>query len=99
VVGAYKTAPIRCLETEAWVPPLDLYLNKRLANFESRLKKQALQLGAGPGAERITTGHLITEAYNKIYRRFTRRKKGRGRRPQQGPQGPTITEAATGTVT
>jgi hypothetical protein len=84
VVGAYKTAPIRCLETEAWVPPLDLYLNKQLANFESRLKKQALQSGAGLGAERITTDHLITKACNKIYRRFTRRKKGRGRR-RTGP--------------
>jgi hypothetical protein len=98
VVGAYKTAPIRYLETEAWVPPLDLYLNKRLADFESRLKKQTLQSGAGPGTERITTGHLITEACNKIHRRFTRKKKGRGCRPQQGPQGPTTTEAATGTV-
>ena len=98
MVGAYKTAPIRCLETEAWVPPLDLYLNKRLADFESRLKKQALQSGAGPGTERITTGHLITEACNKIYRRFIKKKKGRGRRPQQGLQGPTTTEAATRTV-
>ncbi|EAQ90773.1 hypothetical protein CHGG_02708 [Chaetomium globosum CBS 148.51] len=68
VVGAYKSAPIRCLETEAWVPPLDLYLNKRLADFEGRLQKQALQSGAGPEAERITTGHLITEACNKVYR-------------------------------
>jgi hypothetical protein len=81
------------------VLPLDLYLNKRLANFESRLKKQALQSGAGLGAERITIGHLITEAYNKIYRRFTRRKKGRGHGPQQGLQGPTTTEVATRTVT
>jgi hypothetical protein len=72
------------LEIEAWVPPLDLYLNKRLANFESRLKKQALQLGARLGAERITISYLITEAYNKIYRRFIRKKKGQGRRPQQG---------------
>jgi hypothetical protein len=42
VVGAYKTALIRCLETEAWVPPLDLYLNKRLTDFEGRLKKEVL---------------------------------------------------------
>jgi hypothetical protein len=42
VVGAYKTAPTRCLETEAWVPPLDLYLNKRLADFEERLRKKTL---------------------------------------------------------
>ena len=78
VVGAYKSAPIRCLETEAWVPPLDLYLNKRLANFENRLQKQALQSGAGPGAERTSTGHLITEACNRVYRRFKKRRRGRG---------------------
>ena len=39
VVGAYKTAPTRCLETEAWVPPLDLYLNKRRADFDRRLRR------------------------------------------------------------
>ena len=38
VLGAYKATPIRQLETEAAVPPLDLYLNYRLANFERRLK-------------------------------------------------------------
>ena len=58
MVGAYKTAPTRCLETEAWVPPLDLYLNKRLADFEARLRKKALQVGAG--GERTTAGHLIS---------------------------------------
>jgi hypothetical protein len=84
VVGAYKTAPIRCLETEAWVPPLDLYLNKRLADFENRLQKQALQSGAGPGAERTSIGHLITEACDKVYRRFKRGEKARARGPRQG---------------
>ncbi|EAQ92240.1 hypothetical protein CHGG_00475 [Chaetomium globosum CBS 148.51] len=98
VVGAYKSAPIRCLETEAWVPPLDLYLNKRLADFEGRLQKQALQSGTGPEAERITTGHLITEACNKVYRRFNKRRKTRGRGPRQGPQSPTPTELAASVV-
>jgi len=51
VVGAYQTAPVRCLETEAWVPPLDLYLNKRLADFKDRLQEKALQTGKGPEAE------------------------------------------------
>ena len=54
------------------MPPLDLYLNKRLADFESRLQKQVLQSGAGPGAERTFTSHLITEAYNKVYKRLRR---------------------------
>jgi hypothetical protein len=37
VAGAYKATPVRSLETETAVPPLDLYLNKRLADFETRL--------------------------------------------------------------
>jgi hypothetical protein len=48
VVRAYKTAPTRYLEIEAGVLPLDLYLNKRLADFEARLYKKTLQTGAGP---------------------------------------------------
>ena len=31
VTGAYRATQVRSLETEAWVPPLDLYLNKRVA--------------------------------------------------------------------
>jgi hypothetical protein len=38
VAGVYKTTPILCLETETWVPPLDLYFNKRLADLESQLQ-------------------------------------------------------------
>ena len=37
VAGAYRATPVRSLETETWIPPLDLYLNKRLADFEARL--------------------------------------------------------------
>ena len=42
MAGAYKSTSTRCLETEAWVPPLDLYFNKRLADFENRLQKLVL---------------------------------------------------------
>jgi hypothetical protein len=98
VAGAYKSTPIRCLETETWVPPLDLYLNKRLADFEERLQKPVLQSGAGREAPKTTAGDIITEACNKLYHRFRRRKRGRGRRPKAGPQSPTATEAATATV-
>lgn len=38
VAGAYKATPIRHLETETHVPPIDIYLNKRLAEFEARLE-------------------------------------------------------------
>ena len=75
------------------MPPLDLYLNKRLADFEAQLRKKALQVGAG--GERTTAGHLITEACNKIYYMFRRKKRGLGQGPRQGPQGPTTTEQAT----
>jgi hypothetical protein len=58
---------------------LDLYLNKRLADFEGRLEKEVLQTGGGPEAEKKTTaGHLVREAYNRVYRRFRRKRIGRG---------------------
>ena len=60
------------------MPPLDLYLHKRLADFEARLRKKTLYIGEGLDAEKTTTGHLITEACNRVYYRFRKRKKGRG---------------------
>ena len=33
VLGAFKATPIRQLETESYVPPLDLWLNGRVARF------------------------------------------------------------------
>ena len=39
VLGAYKATPTRNLELEAFCPPLDLYFNKRLADFASRGSK------------------------------------------------------------
>ena len=35
VARAYKRTPIRNLETETNVPPLDIYLSKRLADFKA----------------------------------------------------------------
>ena len=37
---------------------------------------------------------MITEACNRVYRLFNRRKK-QGRKAQRGPQSPTATEQAT----
>ncbi len=37
VSGAYKATPVRNLETETFVPPIDIYLDRRLADFERRL--------------------------------------------------------------
>src|SRR5204863_8121637 len=39
VAGAYLATPVRSLETETWVPPLDIYLNKRVADFKAWLER------------------------------------------------------------
>ncbi|CAP61499.1 uncharacterized protein PODANS_4_1180 [Podospora anserina S mat+] len=76
VAGAYKATPIRNLETETWVPPLDLYLNKRLADFEARPQNPCLHSGQGLDASKHPPGQLVQEACNRIYRRFQRRRPG-----------------------
>jgi hypothetical protein len=38
VLRAFKTTPIRQLETESHVPPLDLWLNGRIARFQARME-------------------------------------------------------------
>ena len=42
VARAYKATPRRALETETLVPPLDLYLNQRLAAFKARLESSGI---------------------------------------------------------
>lgn len=42
VSGAYKAVPIRTLETEVHVPPIDLWLTARLATFRRRLEESGL---------------------------------------------------------
>ena len=88
VAGAYKRTPIRNLETETWVPPLDLYLNKRFADFEQRLQTPSLRSGLGPGAPRKTPGSIVQDACNIISRRFLRRT----RRPRHKPRSQGSTE-------
>jgi hypothetical protein len=95
VAGAFKSAPVRNLETETWVPPLDLYFNKRLADFEARLQMPSLADGQG-GSK--TAGSIVHAACNKIYRRFSSRRGRRGRQPAFGPQKPTAVETAATTI-
>ena len=38
VAGAYRATPIQSLEVETCTPPLDLYLDSRLATFQKRLE-------------------------------------------------------------
>jgi hypothetical protein len=42
VLGAFKATPIRQLGTEAYVPPLDLWLNGRIARFQARLQQTGI---------------------------------------------------------
>src|SRR3982074_1512726 len=42
VLGAFKATPIKQLETEAYVPPLDLWLNGRIAHFQAQLEQTGI---------------------------------------------------------
>ena len=42
IAGAYKATPTRMVEVETFVPPLDLYLNGRIAAFQKRLEDSGL---------------------------------------------------------
>lgn len=42
VLGAFKATPIRQLETESYVPPLDLWLNGRVARFQVRIEHSGI---------------------------------------------------------
>jgi len=38
VLGAFKATPIRKLETEAYVPLIDLWLNGKVARYQARIE-------------------------------------------------------------
>jgi hypothetical protein len=42
VLGVFRATPIRQLETEACFPPLDLWLDGRIARFQARLERTDL---------------------------------------------------------
>jgi hypothetical protein len=75
VARAYKATPIRNLEAETWVPPLDLYFNKRLADFEDRLQQPTLPTPRLPAQAQTPLlyrppGQLVEEACRRIRSRF-----------------------------
>ena len=55
MLGAFKATPTRQLETEAYVPPLDLWINSRIARFQAWLKQTGIagQIRDACGAIRI----------------------------------------------
>ena len=57
VAGAYKATPVYLLEAEVVMPPLDIYLNKRVADFEAHL-------------ERIGLGALIYNTCSEVVARL-----------------------------
>jgi len=66
VCGAYRATPIRSLETEAAVPPIDLYLNLRVAEFEQRIRRTGKDV-------------LIKQACAAVANRLRRRRRRRTR--------------------
>src|SRR5208337_3820453 len=42
VTGTYLAIPIYCLEQEVNIPPLDIYLYKKVADFEARLQTSGI---------------------------------------------------------
>jgi len=42
VLGTFKATPIRQLETESYVPLLDLWLNGRIARFQARMEHSGI---------------------------------------------------------
>jgi hypothetical protein len=67
VAGAYRATPVRFLEAETATPPLDLYLNKWVADFERRL-------------ERTGKGELIQAVCNRVATRLQHCRQRRRRR-------------------
>ena len=62
VAGAYRATPVRALETETFVPPLDLYLNGRVAQFEGRIEESGM-------------GQLIRDSCATIARKLRNRRR------------------------
>ena len=72
VLGAFRATPIRQLETEAYIPPLDLYLNGRIARFQARL-------------ERTGIARQIKDACTEIRIQLRTRKQRQRQRQRQRP--------------
>src|SRR5204862_4436544 len=65
VAGAYLATPVRSLEMETWVLPLDIYLNKRVADFKAQL-------------EHTGKGALLQTVCNKVVNAIHHRRTCRG---------------------
>ena len=68
--GAYRATPVRFLEVETAKPPIDLYLNKWVADFELRL-------------ERTGKGALIRGICNRVAVRLQQRRQAQRQRQRR----------------
>lgn len=73
------------------MPPLDLYFNKQLADFETTLQQPALD--HGQGGEK-NPASIIHTACTRIYQSFSLERNRGSQRQPLGPQRPTAVEEA-----
>jgi hypothetical protein len=78
VTGAYQATQIRHIESEAAVPPIDIYLNKRVAEFEARLESTGM-------AQRVRDA--CAAVASRLLRRQRRRRAGRPAQMAPLPRG------------
>jgi hypothetical protein len=71
IAGAYKATPVRALETETFIPPLDLYLDGRAAAYQERIEGSKVE-------------SVIQEACKWIKRRKWCRRRREGTGDQTG---------------
>jgi hypothetical protein len=68
VLRAFKATPIRQLETESYVPLLDLWLNRQIARFQARMEHSGI-------AQKIR--NACKAIRDRILRRTTRRRRAK----------------------
>jgi hypothetical protein len=71
VAGAYRATPVSVLETETFIPPLDLQLDAKLARFRLRHKQSGME-------------ELVRAACAEIRRKLAYRRQRRGRNKRDG---------------
>lgn len=71
IAGAFKATPTSALEVETAIPPLDLYLNERIASFRYRHQTKGMQ-------------ELVSAACEQTRRKLARTRRRR-RRKSEGP--------------
>lgn len=78
VLGTFMATPIRKLETEAYIPPVDLWLNGRVARYQARIEWTGI---AG------IIQNACTVVQNKLQNRNPVRRQRRARNPLANPPG------------